>query len=206
MRLRVMPVALAALLLAGLGTPVQRFTTGASAFEAVVDAAPLPGRFPNVRLRTQHGQEVRFYDDLIKGKIVLINFMFTSCTAQCPRSTANLAKVQQAFGEHAGRDVFLISISVDPEHDTPAALKKYADRFQARPGWVFVTGAADDINLIRRTLGVYDGDDKAQHTGMVIYGNDATGSWAGMPVTASPSIMVSSVLRLLEGRGTRSPG
>src|SRR6266850_2331875 len=95
------------------------------------------GHLPNVTLRTQDGVRVRFYDDLVKGKTVLINFMFTSCTAHCPFTTANLAKVQQALGPYAGRDVFLISISIDPANDVPATLASYAARFGAGPGWTF---------------------------------------------------------------------
>lgn len=183
-------VAAVLLLVIGLVTP---WASGAAA-----GAGPRAGNFPNVRLRTQDGRDVRFYDDLVKGKVVLINFMFTSCTQLCPRGTENLAKAQQAFGEHAGRDVFFISISVDPARDTPAMLEQYAERFHARPGWVFVTGAADDIGVIRRRLGVGDNDDKSQHSGMIIYGNDTTGSWASMPVTTNPATIASSVLRLLE--------
>jgi protein SCO1/2 len=171
-----------------------------------VDTLTKPGRlatlFHNVRVRTQKNQEVRFYDDLVKGKIVMINFMFTSCTTLCPRSTENLVKVQQALGGHAGRDVFLISISVDPEHDTPAVLAQYAQRFHTTAGWTFVTGQRDDIDLIRRNLEAYDRDDNTQHTGMLIYGDDARGSWAGMPVMVSPTAIARSVLRFVDLRAS----
>src|SRR5213080_1947542 len=80
---------------------------------------PVASRFPNVALRTQDNRAVRFYDDIVKDRLVIISFMFTSCTSQCPRSTANLAKVQDALGDRLGRDVFMASISVDPERDTP---------------------------------------------------------------------------------------
>jgi protein SCO1/2 len=156
------------------------------------------GRFPNVRLRTQSNETVRFYDDLVKGKVVLINFMFTSCTTLCPRSTENLVKIQQALGEHAGRDVFMVSISVDPQTDTPAVLKEYAERFHTKPGWTFVTGKAADIALLQRQLGVVDNDDgKAQHTGMLIYGSDVSGSWGATPIMLSASSVAHNVLRLV---------
>ncbi len=156
-------------------------------------------RFANVVLRTQDNREVRFYDDLVKGKLVVIGFMFTSCKELCPRGAENLARVQEALGERMGRDVFFISITVDPEHDTPAVLKEYAKRFHARPGWVFATGSAADVDLIRRQLGAYDADsnDRTSHTGMLIYGNDATGSWARMPVTLSATTITASLLRLV---------
>ncbi len=157
----------------------------------------LAKHFPNVTLRTQDNQQVRFYDDVVKGKVVLINFMFTTCTELCPRATANLASLQQALGEHAGRDVFLISISVDPENDTPAALKRYAERFHAGPGWTFLTGKAADIELIQRSLGAYP-TDGTPHTGMAIYGNEASGSWSATPIIQNGAGMARIVLRLVE--------
>ena len=155
------------------------------------------GSVPNVRLRTQNNQEVRFYDDLVKGKIVMINFMFTTCTTLCPRSTENLVRVQQVLGEHVGKDIFLISVSVDPDHDTPDVLKRYAEQHHVKAGWVFVTGTNKDIDAIRRRFRAYEGNDKAQHTGMLIYGDDARGAWAAMPVMVSPATIAQSVLRLV---------
>lgn len=152
---------------------------------------------PNVRLRTQNNQEVRFYDDLVKGKIVMINFMFTSCTTQCPLTTANLAKVEEALGERLGRDVVMISVTVDPAVDTPSVLKKYSQRYQTKAGWYFVTGSRKDIDLIRRRLGGLDNSgDKSQHTGILIYGKEATGQWAATPAMAQPKSIAKSVLRL----------
>jgi protein SCO1 len=165
---------------------------------AVASAAVLMKSVPNVRVRTQNNQEVRFYDDLIKGKIVIMNFMFTTCTTLCPRGTPNLVNVQQALGEHMGRDVFMISVSVDPEHDTPDVLKDYADRYHAGAGWVFVTGALEDIDLIRRNVGVVrDDEDRTQHTGMLIYGDDARRTWAATPILGNAPAIARSVLRLV---------
>lgn len=165
----------------------------------------LRDHFPNVALRTQDNKDVRFYDDLIKGKVVLIQFMFTSCTAQCPRATANLSRLQDALGGHAGRDVFMISISVDPVHDTPAVLKQYAEQFHARAGWTFVTGRLADVELIQRKLGATTKD--GPHTGMAIYGNDASGSWSTTPIIQNAAGMARIVLRLVESpvRGTVVP-
>jgi protein SCO1/2 len=167
---------------------------------ALATARPAPGQetFPNVPLRTQHGTAVRFYDDLVKGKVVLINFFFTSCTSICPRTTDNLKKVQAALGEHLGREVVMISISVDPRADTPAVLEQYALGYGTKAGWYFVTGRMEDINLVRRRLGVNrDGGDKTQHTGLLVYGNDATGQWAATPAMGEPAVIARSVLRLV---------
>jgi protein SCO1/2 len=168
-------------------------------------AAPAES-FPNVELRTQDGTRVRFYDDLIKGKVVLINFFFTSCTTICPRTTDNLVKVEEALGERLGRDVVMISITVDPDTDTPAVLGKYALQYRTKPGWHFVTGSLKDIDLIRNRLGVNrDGGDKSQHTGVLVYGNEATGQWAATPAMGDPKGIVRSVLRLVRPGAPTAP-
>ena len=153
--------------------------------------------FPNIVLRTQHDVRVRFYDDLVKGKIVIINFMFTSCTAQCPLATANLARLQLALGSHAGRDIFLISITIDPAHDDPSTLAKYAARFHARPGWTFATGEAGDIALLQEKLGMPQRDGEL-HTGMMVYGNEPYGRWAATPIMQPPDTLARIVLRVVE--------
>lgn len=161
--------------------------------------ASIARHFPNVVLRTQDGTRVRFYDDLIKGKIVLVNFMFTSCTSQCPLTTANLVKVEEALGDHLGRDIRMISVTVDPDTDTPEVLAKFSRRYGTKPGWYFVTGNRKDVDLIRRRLGVLDDDtDKTQHTGILVYGNEATGQWAATPAMARPAAIVKSVMKLLD--------
>jgi len=175
----------------------------ASAGGAAGSGAPA---LPNVVLRTQENQPVRFYDDLIKGRTVVISFMFTSCQAICPRTSANLLKVQQALGDHFGRDVFFYSLTLDPKTDTPQVLRKYARKIGARPGWTFLTGNGEDLEMLRRKLGFFDPDpkvdaDKNQHGALVVYGNDAAGRWSVMPALLDPGRIASSVLRLLEGAG-----
>lgn len=162
-----------------------------------IQSAVVP--FPNVPLRTHENKPVRFYDDLIKGKVVLINFIFTSCTSICPRTTANLVKVEEAFAERFGRDVFIVSVTVDPATDTPEVLKKYAASHHTQPGWLFVTGKQEDIDLIRRKLGVYGDDgDKTQHTGILVYGNEPGNVWAATPALSAPGAIVKSVLKVMD--------
>lgn len=134
---------------------------------------------------------MRFYDDLVKFKVVAINFMFTTCTRFCPANTSNLGKVQAALGERAGRDVTFLSISLDPEHDTPEALRRYAKAHGAGPGWYFLTGRPADIERLRRSLGAYDLDpvvdaDRTQHTGIVILGNEPRGRWKAISALSKP--------------------
>jgi protein SCO1 len=107
------------------------------------------GYFPDVSVVTQDGKTLRFYDDLIKGRIVVVNFIYTGCDEPCPIETARLAEVKDRLGDAVGREIFFISITVDPEHDTPAMLKAYADAFEANaPGWQFLTGRPADIKAI----------------------------------------------------------
>jgi protein SCO1/2 len=191
---------------------VRAATTG-SAHEsyspaAAAGRAPSPtiaswdaARFlPDVLVQTHEGTRVRFYEDLIRGRVALINFMFSTCTNQCPLATANLLKVQEALGDRVGRDVVMVSVTVDAYTDTPAALRNYAIRYGTKPGWYFVTGRQQDLDLIRRRLGVFDAAvDKTQHTGVLIYGNEATGQWAATPAQARPTTIVRSVMRLVAG-------
>jgi protein SCO1 len=129
--------------------------------------------------------------------VVAINFMFTTCTSFCPRATANLLKVQAHLGSQLGRDVSMLSITVDPATDTPEILAKYAAARRVQPGWQFLTGKTDDIDRIRQRFGVFDDDpDKTQHTGILTYGNEATGTWAAMPVIAEPTVIVRALTRL----------
>jgi len=153
--------------------------------------------FPNLVLYTQDNKPVHFYDDMLKGKVVLINFIFTSCTAICPVMTANLAKVQAALGDHVGKDVTMISISVDPETDKPAALKKYADRFKAQPGWYFLTGEKKNVDWVLYKLGGYVADKNA-HSSILIIGNEATGEWIKMFAMGRPTEIAAAVTKLLD--------
>ena len=155
--------------------------------------------FPNVKLQNQDGQEVRFYDDLIKDKIVTINFFYAKCEGICPTVTANLAKAQKILGDRVGKDIFMISISLKPEHDTRAVLKEYADMFKARPGWSFLSGKPDDVEHLRRSLGFTNLDprldkDTSQHIGNVRMGNEPLMLWAACPGMARPEFIAKSIL------------
>jgi protein SCO1 len=136
------------------------------------------GYMPNLPVITQDGKERLFYDDLIKGKTVVISFVFTSCTDMCPLTTARLKEVQEKLGDAVGRDVFFVALSVDPEHDTPERMKAYADAFDAGPGWLFATGKPEDMRAITRKLGDRSTPETLyEHRNEVVLGNDATGEW-----------------------------
>lgn len=132
--------------------------------------------FSDVELLDQDGQKVRFYSDVLKDKVVVINTFFTSCQSVCPPLNRNFEKIQQALGDRLGKEVFLVSISVDPETDTPPILKEYSKRFHARPGWIFLTGKKENVNWALYKLGQYV-EAKDDHTTIVIVGNEPKGLW-----------------------------
>lgn len=155
--------------------------------------------FSDVRLYTQHGEPVRFYEDLVRDRAVLINFMYTTCPKICPGTTAQLAKINDSFGPWIGRDLFMLSISIDPEVDDPGRLKQYWELFGSKPGWLFLTGNYEEIDRLRRELGVYDLDpeidaDKTQHAGIVTFGNDRTDRWSALPVFMHRKLLAKTVL------------
>ncbi|MFG0532055.1 SCO family protein [Pseudomonas sp. yb_2] len=162
----------------------------------VAEAAASPwgaSYFPNIPLLTQDGEKVHFFDDLIKDKVVAINFIFTGCSDSCPVETARLRQVQKILGDRVGKDIFLYSISIDPYNDTPATLKRYAEKFGIGPGWTLLTGEPDDIEQLRRSLGLWiDGLENGRskdHNLSLIIGNQATGRWMKASPFESPYIL-----------------
>jgi len=159
----------------------------------------LAGRnFPNVVLTTHEGRKVRFYDDLVKDKIVLINFMYVRCEGICPGTTANLVKVQRLLKDRVGKDIFMYSITLKPEEDTPETLRRYAQAYKVGPGWQFLTGDPKDVELLRRKLGFIDRDpardaDKSNHIGMLRWGNEPLTLWAGCPGSLAPEKIVKEI-------------
>jgi len=157
--------------------------------------------FPDVQLTTQDGASVRFYD-LIKGKTVAIELIYTSCRFACPLETARLAQVQRLLGDRMGRDVFFYSISIDPEHDTPAVLKAFAETFHAGPGWTFLTGQRADIERLARKLGLYstpNPEDKDGHVPALLIGNEATGDWMRASALDNPNMTATMIARWIAG-------
>lgn len=147
---------------------------------------------PNVTLTTHEGRKVKFYDDLMKDKIVILNFMYVKCDGKCPGTTANLVKLQQLLGDRIGKDIFMYSITLDPERDKPEVLNRYAKAYRTKPGWLFLTGDSKDVELLRRSLGFIDLDPardaiRSNHIGMLRYGNEPMQLWAGCPGTMPPS-------------------
>ena len=156
--------------------------------------------FPNVPLTTQDGKTVKFFDDLIEDKVVVINFIYTSCPDTCPLETAQLVRVQKIMGDRLGKDVFFYSISIDPETDTPEVLKEYKERFKAN--WTFLTGKKSDIVKLRKKLGLYIAeiqDGSNNHNVNMIIGNQKTGRWMKRSPFENPHLLADQIGNWLTG-------
>jgi protein SCO1 len=138
--------------------------------------SPAEKYFSDVELINQDGQKVRFYSDVLKNKVVVINTFFTTCKSICPPMNRNFEKIQEALGDRLGKDAFLVSITVDPETDTPTRLKEYSRQFHARPGWTFLTGKKENVDWALYKLGQYV-EVKDEHTSIFIIGNEPKGLW-----------------------------
>ncbi|MBI2317330.1 MAG: SCO family protein [Betaproteobacteria bacterium] len=160
------------------------------------------GHFPNVPLLTHEGRTVRFYDDLLKGKRVVINVIYTECTDECPLMSARLAQVQKLLGESVGKAIFFHSISIDPERDTPAVLKAYREKFGAGPGWLFLTGNKEDITRVQKKLGLWsrtDAYDPDGHLASLMIGNEPNGQWMRQSAVDDPRFLATKISTFLAG-------
>lgn len=199
------------------------FTAGGAAVQAATQAATTAGKptksqlarqriqrmhLPNVPLLTHEGKQVRFYDDLIKDKIVTLNFFYTKCDEICPGVTANLAQVQKLLKADVGSKLQMYSFTLKPEEDDVEAIRKYRALFHAQPGWTFLTGKPADMEQIRRGIGFQYPDpaidkDKSQHIGNVRYGNEPLMLWAACPGLANASYLAESISWMLRPETNR---
>lgn len=154
-----------------------------------------PGYFTNTPVVTHDGRKLRFYEDLIKDKIVVVNFIYTSCRDICSLATARLAQVREKLGERVGRDIFFYSITLDPLMDGPDVLNRYAANFSTRSGWLFLTGTPESIAIIRNKLGERS-NELGDHRNDVLLGNDATGEWGRDSIFADAEHLAHNILRM----------
>jgi protein SCO1 len=153
---------------------------------------------PNVPLLTQDGKQVHFYDDLVKDKIVTINFFYVKCDEICPLVIGNLVKVQKLLRDQVSRDILMYSITLKPEEDSPSAIKSYMEMHGVKPGWTFLTGKPADVEKLRRGLGFSYPDpaidkDKTQHIGNVRFGNEPLMLWSACPGMAHPKWVAETI-------------
>jgi protein SCO1/2 len=184
--------------LAQVKHPAQSNHVAASVQQAAKPATQSPSQtyFTDVLLVNQNGEKMRFYSDLLHDKVVVINSFFATCPGSCLPMERNLEKVQQALGDRMGKDVHIISISVDPTVDTPANLKAYAKKLNARPGWYFLTGEKQNVDFALGKLGQLVAN-KEEHLNIFIIGNERTGLWKkafGLAQSAEIVKVVESVI------------
>jgi len=154
--------------------------------------------FPNLVLITHEGKKVKFYDDLVKDKIVVFNMFYAKCEGICSPVTRNLVRVQNLLGSRVGKDIFFYSFSLKPKEDTVPALAHYAEMHKVKPGWLFLTGSPDDMELLRRKLGFVDPDpeldkDTSNHIGVLKYGNEPLQRWGGCPGMQAPDAIAEAI-------------
>jgi protein SCO1 len=164
-------------------------------------SGPQVNAFPNFVLESHDGKKLRFYDDMLKNKIVVIGMMYTSCTGICPGNITNLLQVQELLGNRVGKDIFMYSLTLQPEFDRPDALNAYAKQRDIKPGWSLMTGKPPEIEQLRRRLGFIDTDpaadaNLANHTGVVRIGNVARDRWMMMPVMSPVKMIARSILEM----------
>lgn len=168
----------------------------AEASAAQSDESQAHKYFTDTLLVNQNGEKMRFYTDLLQGKVVIINSFFATCQGSCLPLNRNLEKVQEALGDRLGKNVNIISLSVDPTVDTPPLLKAYAKKLNARPGWYFLTGEKRNVDFVLKKLGQFV-DNKQDHLNIFIIGNERTGLWKkafGLAPSAELVKVVDSVL------------
>jgi protein SCO1/2 len=155
-------------------------------------------RIPNIEVWAHDGRRLRFYDDLVKGRVVTVNMMFAGCGGICPLITQNLRRVQDLLGKRVGRDVFMYSVTLWPELETPEVLRAYAEQQEVGPGWLFLTGAPADLALLRQRLGFRSYDPERdvindEHTGMLRFGNEPLDRWSGTAALGRPEWIAKAI-------------
>lgn len=153
--------------------------------------------FTDLALVTQDGEEMRFYSDVLKDQVVLISFIYTNCQGACPLITQKMRAARDLVGEDLGTDLRLISISIDPERDTPEAMKAFAAAHQADGNWLFLTGAPENVNEVVRKLGQYKPDVES-HSTLLIAGNVNHQHWIKIPPMAGPVGVAENLRSLLD--------
>jgi protein SCO1/2 len=167
---------------------------------ALLGAAPAPApasvsSVPDRQLLDQDGRPVRAVSDLLAGRTVAVSFVFTTCTTICPPMTAIFSKLQDELGPRLGKEVALVSITLDPDTDTPERLRRFAKPYHRRDGWTFLTGAREDVRAVARALGGWQ-DEKMVHQPIVLVGNHDAGVWTLVDGFARPRAMADEIARV----------
>lgn len=165
-------------------------------------------RFPDVDLMNQHGEAVRFYSDLVQDQCVCIVYFYTRCNGSCPTTTQVVRRLRKDLSEEFdASELRFISLTLEPEVDTPEELREYMDRYQieesdSMPEWTYATGNYDEVEALRRSLGIYDLDpvidaDKTEHAAILTFGNDRLDRWAALPVAMDYEQLKKAMVRIM---------
>jgi len=187
----------------GAAQPVPEATPPPSPVEpAPRDEALGPIDFPDVVLVNQRGEPVHVHRDLVQGKIVVMNFIFTRCTSICPALGVSFSRLQELEQDRLGREVNLISVTIDPENDTPERLLAWSERYHAAPGWTVLGGAPREVERLLKALSVYTAV-KESHVPIVLAGNARTGQWQRAHGLSTPAQLHELVDQLRAGTSAR---
>jgi protein SCO1/2 len=159
-------------------------------------AADRAQQIPDIKVVDQNGKPRHFYGDLVRGKVVVMNFVYTTCTTICPPLGATFGKLQKNLGERLGKDVFLVSVSVDPVTDTPERLRAWGAQFKAKSGWTLVTGDKAELDRLLRVLGV-DAASPASHSAMVLIVNDRAALWKRVYGLGSTAALMNNIEQMM---------
>lgn len=190
------------------------FLAARSSTKAKLDSAPLEilsRRLPDMQLWDHEGKAHTLHD-LVRNKVIAINFAYTACSRTCTLATQNLLLLQDLLTDDIGRRVSIYSITIDPEHDSPDVLKRHREAIGARDGWMFLTtGSREAADQLRRNFGISDPDpeadqDYATHTGMVIIGNESEGRWSMVPALLDPKRLRQAIERVALPPALRAKG
>jgi len=185
----------------------QRVATLSDNTIPTVSGRRVSDRFPNIDLIDHRGRQLRFYDDLVRDRAVCIVFFYTRCTGSCPGTTATLKRLRKNLKhEFAADELTFISLTLEPDVDTPEELQEYMARYgiqddNSLPDWVYATGNFEELDRLRRSLGVYDLDpiidaDKTEHAAIMTFGNDRTNRWAALPAEMKTSYLTKALTRI----------
>jgi protein SCO1/2 len=195
------PAVAVALVLAAGGVACGELTGGAGT-AAIPARAPRP--FPSAVFTSHRGESVRV-DEVARERVVVLAFSYLRCTGSCPKTVSNLREVERLLGDRAGRDVAILTVSLDPEHDTPDALARHARELGTGPGLTFLTGAPADVDALRRHLGLYDrydpGAPRTSHAALLVVGDARAGRWLALPGLGRPEDVADAALRLVRRDG-----
>jgi protein SCO1/2 len=161
-------------------------------------------KYDDTALVTQDGKKLKLKSEVFADRIVVLDFAYTTCTTVCPVLSAVLAKVQDQLGDKSGKEVQLVTITVDPARDTPARLKQYAAKYGAKTGWLWLTGPTGTVNEVLKGFNAY-APNFEDHPAMILVGDPVSGSWTRFYGFSDPKDIMAKVDELRAARGGAKP-